>query len=120
MGKLLNAKTAHSQLMGGLVWGAGMALFEASMRDVRYGRVVNANLGEYHVPVNADIGAIDIAFVPEDDPHVNPLGAKGIGEIGITGVAGAIGNAVFNATGNAFATCLLRSTSCCSRSAVLF
>ena len=99
VGKLLNAKTAHSQLMGGLVWGAGMALFEKSVRDVRYGRVVNANLGEYHIPVNADIGAIDIAFIAEDDPHVNLLGAKGIGEIGITGVAGAIGNAVFNATG---------------------
>ena len=99
VGKLLNAKTAHSQLMGGLVWGASMALFEDSMRDVRYGRVVNANLAEYHIPVNADIGVIDVAFIPEDDLHVNPLGAKGIGEIGITGVAGAIGNAVFNATG---------------------
>jgi xanthine dehydrogenase YagR molybdenum-binding subunit len=85
--------------MGGLVWGAGMALFEESLRDVRDGRVVNANLSEYHVPVNADIGTIDVAFVPENDPHVNSLGAKGIGEIGITGVAAAIGNAVFNATG---------------------
>ncbi len=99
VGKLLNAKTAHSQLMGGLVWGASMALFEHGQRDERNGRIVNANLGEYHVPVNADIGSIDIAFVDEDDPHVNPLGAKGIGEIGITGVAAAIGNAVFNATG---------------------
>jgi xanthine dehydrogenase YagR molybdenum-binding subunit len=99
VGRLLNAKTAHSQLMGGMVWGAGMALFEESVRDLRNGRIVNGNLAEYHVPVNADIGAIDIAFVPEDDPHVNPLGAKGIGEIGITGVAGAIGNAVYHATG---------------------
>jgi xanthine dehydrogenase YagR molybdenum-binding subunit len=99
VGKLLNAKTARSQLLGGIVWGAGMALFEESIRDPRYGRIVNANLAEYHVPVNADIGSIEVLFVPEDDPHVNPLGAKGIGEIGITGVAGAIGNAVFNATG---------------------
>ncbi len=98
IGTLLNAKTGRSQLLGGLVWGAGMALMEASHRDLRNGRIVNANLAEYHVPVNADIGTVDIAFVPEDDPHVNPLGAKGIGEIGITGVAGAIANAVFNAT----------------------
>jgi len=99
VGRLLNAKTARSQILGGVVWGIGMALFEESLRDGRNGRIVNANLAEYHVPVNADIGSIDIAFVPEDDPYVNPLGAKGIGEIGITGVAAAIGNAVFNATG---------------------
>ena len=99
VGRLLNAKTARSQLLGGVVWGIGMALFEESLRDGRNGRIVNANLAEYHVPVNADIGSIDIAFVPEDDPYINSLGAKGIGEIGITGVAAAIGNAVFNATG---------------------
>ncbi len=99
VGNLLNAKTARSQLLGGIVWGAGMALFEESLRDARDGRIVNANLAEYHVPVNADIGSIDVLFVPEQDPHINSLGAKGIGEIGITGVAGAIANAVFNATG---------------------
>jgi xanthine dehydrogenase YagR molybdenum-binding subunit len=99
VGRLLNAKTARSQLLGGIVWGVGMALFEESRRDGRNGRIVNANLAEYHVPVNADIGRIDIEFVPEDDPHINPLGAKGIGEIGITGVAAAIGNAAYNATG---------------------
>ncbi len=99
VGNLLNAKTARSQLLGGLVWGAGMALFEETRRDLRDGRVVNANLAEYHVPVNADIGNVDIAFVPESDPYVNPLGIKGIGEIGITGVAAAIANAVYNATG---------------------
>jgi len=99
VGNLLNAKTAHSQLMGGIVWGVGMALFEETHRDLRNGRYVNGNLGEYHVPVNADIGSIDITVVPETDRVINPLGAKGIGEIGITGVAGAIGNAVFHATG---------------------
>jgi xanthine dehydrogenase YagR molybdenum-binding subunit len=99
VGNVLNAKTARSQLLGGMVWGAGMALFEESLRDPRDGRVVNANLAEYHVPVNADIAEIDVIFVPESDALVNPLGAKGIGEIGITGVAAAIGNAVFNATG---------------------
>ena len=99
VGTVLNAKTAHSQMLGGIVWGVGMALFEESIRDGRDGRIVNGNLAEYHVPVNADIGAIDISFVPESDPHVNPLGVKGIGEIGITGVPAAIANAVFNATG---------------------
>jgi xanthine dehydrogenase YagR molybdenum-binding subunit len=99
IGKLLNAKTGHSQLLGGIVGGIGMALFEESLLDTREGRFVNANLADYHVPVNADIGSIDIAFVPEEDLIVNPLGAKGIGEIGITGVAAAIGNALFHATG---------------------
>jgi xanthine dehydrogenase YagR molybdenum-binding subunit len=99
VGTVLNAKTARSQMLGGVVWGVGMALFEESVRDGRDGRIVNANLAEYHVPVNADIGAIDIAFVPESDAWVNPLGVKGIGEIGITGVPAAIANAVFNATG---------------------
>ena len=99
VGHLLNAKLARSQLLGGVVWGIGMALLEESHRDLRDGRIVNANLAEYHVPVNADIGTIDIGFVPEDDPHINPLGVKGIGEIGITGVAAAVANAVFNATG---------------------
>ncbi len=99
VGTVLNAKTARSQMLGGVVWGMGMALFEESVRDGRDGRIVNGNLGEYHVPVNADIGSIDISFVAESDPFVNPLGVKGIGEIGITGVPAAIGNAVFNATG---------------------
>jgi xanthine dehydrogenase YagR molybdenum-binding subunit len=99
VGNLLNAKTGHSQLMGGVVWGVGMALMEATEYDLRYGRPVNANLAEYHVPVNADIGAIDIVVVPEQDAQINPLGAKGIGEIGITGVAAAIANAVYHATG---------------------
>jgi len=99
VGNLLNAKTAHSQLMGGIVWGVGMALLEETWRDARNGRYVNGNLAQYHVPVNADIGSIDITVVPEHDAYVNPLGVKGIGEIGITGVAAAIGNAVHHATG---------------------
>jgi len=99
VGRLLNAKTGRSQLMGGIVWGIGMALFEESLLDPRYGRIVNNNLAEYHVPVNADVPDIDILVLDEADPHINPLGAKGIGEIGITGVPAAIANAVYHATG---------------------
>ena len=99
VGRLLNEKTAHSQMMGGIVWGMSMALFEESLLDEREGRYVNASLAEYHVPVNADLGSIDVLFADEDDPYVNPLGVKDIGEIGITGVAGAIANAIHNATG---------------------
>jgi xanthine dehydrogenase YagR molybdenum-binding subunit len=99
VGRLLNQKTGRSQLMGGIVWGIGLALLEETEYDLRYGRPVNANLAEYHVPVNADVGAIDITVLDGYDPHINALGARGIGEIGITGVAGAIGNAVYHATG---------------------
>lgn len=98
-GRILNAKTARSQLQGGIIWGIGMALEEETLVDPRMGRYLNADLAEYHVPVNADIGTLDVTFVTEVDEHVNPIGVKGIGEIGITGVAGAIANAVFNATG---------------------
>ncbi|NML14505.1 xanthine dehydrogenase family protein molybdopterin-binding subunit [Azohydromonas caseinilytica] len=99
VGRLLSAKAGRSQLLGGIVWGLSMALHEHSLRDPRYGRIANANLAEYHVPVNADVPDIELIVVPEDDPHIGPLGAKGIGEIGITGVAGAIANAVWHATG---------------------
>jgi xanthine dehydrogenase YagR molybdenum-binding subunit len=99
VGRLLNQKTGYSQLMGGIVWGLGMALFEETVYDRRNGRAVNGNLAEYHVPVNADIGTIDVHVVDEDEPYANPLGAKGIGEIGITGVAAAVSNAVYHATG---------------------
>lgn len=99
VGRLLNRKTAYNQLMGGIVWGIGMALNEKSELDPATGRVANANLAEYHVPVNADIGTIDVSVVDEDDPHINALGTKGIGEIGIVGVAAAIANAVYHATG---------------------
>jgi xanthine dehydrogenase YagR molybdenum-binding subunit len=99
VGRLMNAKTARSQLLGGIVWGIGMALMEETIIDSRTGRAVNANLAEYHVPVNADIGDIDVTFIDEHDTEVNPLGAKGIGEIGITGVAAALANAAYHATG---------------------
>jgi xanthine dehydrogenase YagR molybdenum-binding subunit len=77
----------------------GMALAVATITDTRSGRVVNASLGEYYVPVNADIPAIEAYFIPEEDSIINSIGAKGIGEIGITGVAAAVANAVYNATG---------------------
>jgi xanthine dehydrogenase YagR molybdenum-binding subunit len=85
--------------MGGIVWGIGAALQEHSVLDARYGRFVNANLAEYHVPVNADIGTIDVTVLDVPDMRFNTLGARGIGEIGITGVAAAVANAVYNATG---------------------
>ena len=98
-GKILNAKTARSQLLGGMVWGVGMALLEHGALDLNLGRWVNNNLAEYHVAVNADIGTIEALWVEEKDEHVNPIGVKGVGEIGITGAAAAVANAVFNATG---------------------
>ncbi|MCU1287067.1 MAG: aerobic-type carbon monoxide dehydrogenase, large subunit CoxL/CutL-like protein [Acidobacteriales bacterium] len=98
-GRILNPKTARSQIMGGIVWGIGMALEEESVVDHKFGRFMNHNLAEYHVPVNADVHDIDVIFVEEHDSIVNPLGVKGLGEIGIVGVAAAIGNAIFHATG---------------------
>jgi xanthine dehydrogenase YagR molybdenum-binding subunit len=98
-GKIINPKTARSQIMGGIVWGVSMALFEHTEHDPVHGQVVNDNLADYLVPVNKDIPVIDCFFVDEVDKVVNPLGAKGIGEIGITGVAAAISNAVYHATG---------------------
>ena len=99
VGRLLNEKTGISQLQGGIVWGVGMALTEESLLDPAAGRYVNENLAEYHVPVNADIGAIDVTVVDESDTRFNPLGIRGIGEIGITGATAAIANAVYHATG---------------------
>jgi xanthine dehydrogenase YagR molybdenum-binding subunit len=98
-GRILNLKTAHSQVMGGVVWGIGMALHEETLYDHRFGRVMNANIAEYHVPVNADVHDIQVIFVEEPDDKINPLGIKGVGEIGIVGVAAAIANAVYHATG---------------------
>jgi xanthine dehydrogenase YagR molybdenum-binding subunit len=98
-GRILNAKTAHSQMVGGIIFGIGMCLMEQTIMDHNAGGYVNNNLAEYYVPVNADIPEIDAFFVEENDPHVNLLGVKGIGELGITGVAAAIANAVYNATG---------------------
>ena len=85
--------------MGGVVWGIGMALHEETQVDHALGRVMNANIAEYHVPVNADVHDIKVIFVDEPDEIINPLGIKGVGEIGIVGVAAAIANAVFHATG---------------------
>jgi len=99
VGRILNAKTARSQIHGGVVWGVGMALEEETLIDPRSGRYINADLAEYHVPVNADIGEIDVAFIEQPDLHVSTVGAKGVGEIGITGVAASIANAVYHATG---------------------
>ena len=99
VGKILNEKTARSQIIGGVVWGRGMALHEETHIDPRSGRYVSVELAEYFVPVNADVGVIDVSFVTENDPIVSTIGAKGVGEIGITGVAASIANAVFHATG---------------------
>ena len=98
-GRILNAKTARSQLLGGLVFAHGMALMEETVTDRRDGRVVNASLAEYLVPTHADVQSVEVIQVEEDDPHVNPIGAKGVGEIGIVGGPAAIANAVFHATG---------------------
>jgi len=98
VGRVLNAKTARSQLMGGMVWGIGMALHEETLLDHKFGRIMNANIAEYHVPVNADVGDIKVIFVDEPDDS-NPLGLKGLGEIGIVGAAAAVANAVYHATG---------------------
>src|SRR5206468_65008 len=87
------------EVMGGVVWGVGMALEEETFIDHKLGRYVNHDFAEYHVPVNADIGPIEVIFVEEHDDVVNPLGAKGVGEIGVVGVPAAIANAVFHATG---------------------
>jgi xanthine dehydrogenase YagR molybdenum-binding subunit len=98
-GKILNPKTALSQYKGGLVWGIGLALQEHTVRDRRTARAVTRDLADYHVPVHADVPDLDVIIVEEPDPFVNPLGAKGIGEIGITGTGAAIANAVYHATG---------------------
>jgi xanthine dehydrogenase YagR molybdenum-binding subunit len=98
-GHVLNAKTARSQLIGGIVFGIGMALLEETHVDEETGRVVNSNISEYLVPVNADVPAIEAIIVPSNDSHSNPLGAKGIGELPMVGVAAAVANAVWHATG---------------------
>ncbi|MCO5730920.1 xanthine dehydrogenase family protein molybdopterin-binding subunit [Rhizobium sp. SSA_523] len=98
-GRILNPKTARSQILGGVVMGIGMALHEEGMTDHRHGRIMNHNLAEYHIPSHADIADIDVIFVEEHDGMASPLGVKGLGEIGIVGVAAAVANAIFHATG---------------------
>ena len=98
-GRIINHEAAQSQIIGGIVWGIGMALQEQAETDHQFGRIMNHNFAEYHVPVNADVHNIEVIFVKEEDDIVNPIGAKGLGEIGLVGVAAAIGNAIYNATG---------------------
>ena len=98
-GRIINPRMVRSQYYGGMIWGVSFALHEQAFTDRRSGRPMNANLAEYHVPVNADVPSIEAILVEEEDPHVNALGIKGVGEIGITGTAGAVANAVWHATG---------------------
>ncbi|HEY2186141.1 MAG TPA: xanthine dehydrogenase family protein molybdopterin-binding subunit [Xanthobacteraceae bacterium] len=98
-GRIINPKTARSQFLGGMTWGLSMALHEESVLDPRFGDYVNHDFAEYHIATNADVGEIDVSWIDEEDPHVNPIGVKGIGEIGIVGTAAAIANAVYHATG---------------------
>jgi xanthine dehydrogenase YagR molybdenum-binding subunit len=98
-GRILNPKIAGSQILGAVVGGIGMALHEETATDHRFGRFMTHNLADYHVPVNADVHAIDVLFVEEKDDEINPLGVKGVGEIGIVGTAAAIANAIYHATG---------------------
>jgi xanthine dehydrogenase YagR molybdenum-binding subunit len=98
-GRIVNPRLVESQLNGGMIWGVSFALHEQAVMDPRSGRPMNANLAGYHIPVNADVPSIETLLVEEHDPHVNALGIKGVGEIGITGTAGAIANAVWHATG---------------------
>lgn len=98
-GRIVNPSTARSQFIGGMTMGVGMALHEKGELDPRFGHVVNHDLAEYHIPVNADITGIEAVWLDEEDPHAGPLGARGIGEIGIVGAAAAIANASYNATG---------------------
>ena len=98
-GRIINPRLVRSQLYGGMIWGVSFALLEGASVDRRSGRIMNADLGEYHVAVNADAPSLEALLVHEDDPYVNGLGVKGVGEIGITGTVGAIANAVWHATG---------------------
>ena len=98
-GRIINPRMVQSQFYGGMIWGLSFALHEQAVMDPQSGRPMNANLAEYRVPVNADVPSLEAILVEEHDPHVNALGIKGVGEIGITGTAGAIANAVWHATG---------------------
>ncbi len=99
VGRILNEKTARSQIIGGVIYGLGQALMEETLYDKRWANPIQKNLGDYHIPSNLDVPVIDVHFIGKPDPHISPIGARGIGEIGITGVAAAVANAVYNATG---------------------
>jgi xanthine dehydrogenase YagR molybdenum-binding subunit len=101
-GRILNARLARSQFIGGMTMGIGMALHEESVMDREFGDYLNHDLAQYHVPVNADVPHLEAHWIDEEDPHLNPMGAKGIGEIGIVGAAAAVANAVAHATGARF------------------
>jgi len=107
-GKVVSVRTARSQVLGALVWGIGACLREVSDVDPRFGGFLNANLAEYHIPVNADIGEYFVDFVDEPDFQFNPIGAKGLGEIAMCGVAPAIANAIYHATGRRLRTLPIR------------
>ncbi len=98
-GRVINPRLVRSRYYGGMIWGVSFALHERAIMDPRSGQLMNPNLGEYHVPVNADVPSLEAILVEENDPHVNALGIKGVGEIGVTGTAGAVANAVWHATG---------------------
>jgi xanthine dehydrogenase YagR molybdenum-binding subunit len=98
-GRLMNTRTARSQLMGGMIWGISSALHESTEIDKRNARYVNDNLADYMVPVNADIEEVQVILVPEEDHDVNPAGIKGLGELANVGTAAAVSNAVYHATG---------------------
>jgi xanthine dehydrogenase YagR molybdenum-binding subunit len=98
-GRVINPRLVQSQIFGGMIWGVSFALHEQAVIDRRSGRTLNANLADYHIPVNADVPSLQALMIEEHDPHVNALGIKGVGEIGITGSAGAVANAVWHATG---------------------
>ena len=99
VGRIMNEKTARSQIIGGVIMGLGQALMEETQYDQRFGNPVHRTFADYHVPVQLDVPEIDVHFIGKPDPHISPIGARGVGEIGIVGVAAAIANAVFNATG---------------------
>jgi xanthine dehydrogenase YagR molybdenum-binding subunit len=99
VGRIINTKTARSQLLGGMTMGLSMALHEESVIDPHFGDYVNHDFAGYHIATNADVGSVEVAWIDEDDRHVSPMGAKGLGEIGIVGTAAAIANAVYHATG---------------------
>jgi xanthine dehydrogenase YagR molybdenum-binding subunit len=118
-GRVINPRLVRSQLLGGMIWGVSFALHEHAVMDGRSGRTVNANLTEYHVPVNADVPSLEALMIEEHDPHVNALGIKGVGEIGITGSAHAVVDAVWHATGIPGASLPNQDrrsrTACCTR-----